>query len=357
MHKEDIQTELKSIADEFDVGVDDVESLYESRLEHFSDVDVINVDEADYPAEALATVRSHYFAQSRTASGSRETLEIPILAIGHFGTFNDWGRDNDTVLVAVGVAAPPDSPDENRPAGLCVFLLSEARGIDIGRAREMWQWGAQLNGWFALERLTESFAGRSRTYYVANSTDRSKLEEATFDTLPDNPAAVQELLAENFIPESFELADINPESLAEVLSVEGEEFGSNWLDLRRYRGRVVDSFRRLPEECEPDENPFGVYRMIDDSVAVGGLNELESNELLYSNTDSENSRTPGLQVIVPPESVQWGEDSTLELYGIVRQNSETGQVTMRAAGIAPIIPVPYPENGGGDHDDVEQTEL
>ena len=352
MDDDEIQDELADIAESYDKDLDDVQALYDEKLAHMEEVDVVGIEEDDYPRAALSTVQSQLLSESRSGGPQGEAVEIPILAVGNFGVFDSWGKDDDTVMVGVGIAAPDDTSSENRPAGPAVFILKESQGLDIGKCRDLWQWGNHLRGWFTVEKLKESFAGRKRTYYVCGSTDRSKVEEADFSgSLPSSNADVQKLLADTYFPETFEL-----ETVADNLSMEGEEFGANWLDLRRFQGQVVDYYRRLPEDCEPDQNPFGKYVLIDQAGA--SPEELESNRDLVTDDDVENGRTPGLQVFIPPEAVQYGNGSTVEVYGTLTRNSNTGQITMRAAGVAPMIPYPLDEEDeGGDHDDAEQEAL
>lgn len=354
MDEDAIEAELDDIADQYDRDLDEVKDIYEDKLDHIENADVIGVDEEDYPEHALRTTRSNLQSATRSGGGgpSGPVEEVPFLAIGNFGVFDSWGNDDDTVMVGVGVAAPPDTEEENRLPGLCAVIMNESAGLDIGKARDLWKWGNHIRGWFTIEKLTESFASRDRSYYIAGSEDRSKIEEADFEgSLPTEADEIREFLGENYVKEDFTL-----DSVVDAISMEEGEFGANWLDLRRFEGQVVDSYRRDPEDCEPGQNPFGKYTLIDDTVA--SPDELEEDRNIMSEDDVENGRTPGLQAFLPPEQIEYGEDSTVEVYGTVNRDGETGRITMRGAGVAPIIPFPREEEGGGgDHEDVQKEDL
>lgn len=356
MDEADVTEELEQIAEEYDRDFDEVRSIYEDKLAHIQNADVIGIDESDFPRHALATVKSNMQSSKRTGgivSGDAE--EVPILALGLILVTQNWGQNNDHVAVGVGVAAPPDTDSENRLPGLTAFIMNESDGMDIGKARRIFQWGNHVRGWFAIEKLEEAFGGRDREYYVAGSTDRSKIEEASFDgSLPTEPDAIRQFVNENYVKEDFTLA-----TMADNISVDDDdlEFGANWLDLRRIEGQVVDSFRRLPEDCDDDQNPFGKYVLTDDTVE--SYEDLKERRDLRDEDDIDNDRTPGLQCFVPPEAVKWGEDSTVEIYGVLERNEDNGKHTLRGAGVAPVIPFPRggDEEEGGDHDDAETEAL
>lgn len=351
MDDDDIDQRIEDIASDYDTDPETVRKKYEEKLEQIESKDVIGIGKDELKDVALQTTVANLQSGSRTGPAG-EVEEVPILAIGNYGVFDTWGQDNDTVLVGVGIVAPEDKSDENRPPGVGVFILKESVGLDIGRARQEWLWGEHIRGWFTVDKMAESFTTRDRTYYILESTDESKFEGADFSgDLPGSPADVRDLLANNFVKESFTLATV-----ADNLSVSGEDFGSNWADLRRIKGQVVDAYRRLPEECEPGENPFGKLVLVDSTV--GNMDDLEENRDLVTEDELENGRQPGLQVYLPPEAVQYGEDSTLEVYGTLTRNEETGQITMDGAGVAPLVPYPYDDGDeGGSSDDTEVESL
>lgn len=344
---DETKAQLEEVAADYDRDYDDVAQLYEDKLTQVQEADVVGLADDEYPQIALNTVVGKLQQQARTGP-TGEAEEVPVLAIGNFGVFDNWGQNNDTVMVAVGIASPDDTESENRPAGVTVFFLNESRGLDIGKARDMWKWGNHLRGWFDMEKL-DTFTGRKRSYYRGNSTDRSRVEHDEFDDLPTEPAAVREFVNDHFVKESFTLDDV-----ASAVPPEYDEFGASWADLRRFQGQVVDVFRRTEAECDPGDNPFGKMTLIDHTVA--SPDELESNDDLVDEDDVKNGRQLGLQVFCEPDHIEYGEDSTVEVYGNLTR-SDTGKHTMRACGVAPIIPVPYDDGQGEDHDDAEQEAL
>lgn len=346
MEQDDIDDEISAIAAEYGRDESDVRAKYDEKLDYIKSTDVIGVD--DYERAALNTTRSYFQRKKRAGEASGEVEEVPVLAIGNYGVFTGWGDDDDSVMIGVGVAAPEDTEDENRVPGLTAFVMKESVGMDLGKARQLWQWGNHIRGWFVVDTFDEEFAARDRSYYLADSTSESRMEEADFSgSLPSEPDKIREFLNNNFVLESFTLQNV-----ADNVSREGDEFGANWLDLRRIEAQVVDTFRRDPEDCDADENPFGKYAVIDDSVA--SAEELAGNRDVVTDDDVDSGRQLGLQVFCSPEKVKYGEDSTLELYGTVGRNPETGQHTMRAAGVAPVIPFPREsDDEGGDAEDVE----
>lgn len=355
-----IDEDIAEIAERYDKEEDQVRSDFEEKLAHIREADVIGIEEDDYETFALSGVKSSYHSAERTGGFSGEAEEVPILSIGNALTTDSWGQDNDHVMVGVGIAAPEDTENENRPPGVAVCIMNESEGMDIGAMRRLWKWGQHIRGWFDVTKMTDSYQDRDRTYYLLQSTDRSKAEEADFsDSLPSTLADVREFINEHYVRETFALqpGPDNPKpSAAQALSREDEEdFGSQWADLRRFRGQVVDDFKRLPEDCEPDENPFGKYVLIDDTVATP--DEIEAEGELVTDEDVENGRTPGLQVMLPPEAVEYGMDSTLEVYGTLQRDDETGQISMRGAGVCPIIPYPRDDGSEEGEDSAEVESL
>lgn len=361
MEAEKVDERLDELAQNHDADPDKVREKYEEKLalaqEKIKAGETVDVTEEQAAKYAVNMVRADLQTLERTG----ETIETPILAIGNYGIFEGWGEDNDSVLVGVGVAVPPDGESENRPAGLGVAIMSEKQGVDLGRARKLWQWGEHIRGWFNISKMTDSFQADKKTYYTLNSTSNSRVEEADFSgDLPTDDSALRQFVNENYVNNTFALQpdeDDDRMALPNAVSKGGEDFGSQWLDLRRFEGQVVDYYRRLPEDCDPsqDEQPFGKYVLTDDTI--DSAEDAAADPHLTSEEDREQGRQPGLQVFVEPEMVEYGPGATIEVYGVLTRDDESGQHRLNAAGISPIFPIPIEDEEGGDADDVEQEPL
>lgn len=339
---DDIQDDLDELADKHGKDYDDLEALYEKKLERIKETDVIGIEEDDYPEKALATVRSNLQRGSRAGSigPSGDVEEIPIAAVGNVGRMA-WS--NGDVVIAHGIVAPPDTDDENRLPGVGIIIMDEDSGVDLTEARKMFRFGNHVRGWFTVDKLTDSFQERDREYYVLGAPEESKIQEADFDSLPSGEEFVQ------FVNENYIQEEVTLDTLADNLSEEGEEFGSQWLDLRRFEGQVLDSYR-------DDEKDFGNYVLTDETYA--SQEEMEDVDELVDADDIENGRTLGLNVWMAPEHVVYGDDSTVVVYGTLSQDDETGKIVMNGTGVAGLIGFPREGNsGGGDHDDTEVDEI
>lgn len=341
----EVVDELESLAAESEKSLEVLKQQYlekrESNKERLSGV----MGEEELIEATLNGVRADLQFQARTTG---EVEELDIFALGHHGTMDWEDRDNGgekEVVIALGIVAPDDKPDENRPAGVAAFICDETDGVDLGNIRKRFEFGNHLAGWFSI-RKNDDFSDRKRTYYLGNCNDETKVEEVELD-LPTEPDDQCEFVRQ-YVPEESDVTEI-----ASNLSREGDNFGTSWLDMRRVTGQVVDAYR----DRDSGGRGTGIFRVIDSSVS--GPEELERLPYM-TDEDVEKGRTPGLNVWIPPEFVECGRESTIELIGDLSKNPETGQISMNAVAAIPHIPYPYEDNSngdGGDHDDVEAESL
>jgi hypothetical protein len=115
---------------------------------------------------------------------------------------------------------------------------------------------------------------------------------------------------------------------------DGNRYTLDWgADVKRFTGTVQDLYIA-------DDNTFGLFTMIDDSVTA---DDIEDTALV-----GDDQNIPGLTVYAQPDyHMNYGRNSVLDIYGVVETNND-GQIIMRAAGVVPIIPM--------DMDDEEQAD-
>lgn len=329
---EKIETELTEIAESRDKDFEAVKAAYEDKLEVVEERLVGEESEEEKQKYALQLLRSESIQKRRTR-GSVE--ELPILAIGHGGT-RPFG-DGQAVM-AYGIINPEDA----RP-GLAVFIC-KSEDVDLDDIRAKFQTLNTLRGYFTRNESDNFDPASEKQVYVCNATEDSYVEEVSPDDAPDSSPiselptdreAKRDLINENFMDEPVQLANIH-EHLSKTDPESGYtvDFGA---DVKRMRGQIVDA-------AVFEDSDSGLVVVLDDSV---------SPEELGDDVVGEQQRVPGLGCWIPPEFVEYGENSIVDIYGTVSV-SDDGQVSMNGCGIVPIISFDYEgQSGGGSNDNVE----
>lgn len=324
-----VKSELDSIADSFEMDYEEVEEVYETKLEDVKSRSLVELPEEKLQKNTLRVVRSTITADQRTDYG--ETMDIPVLAIGFNRVFEDWGDDNETVLVAHGVI----KPSEDDPLGIGTFFLSDADGLDPYRLREKFTARTTLRA-----KVSVSENDLDHTYQCRSIEDGYVKEVTDPDDLGGIPVDVEDQL--KLLHNVVEEATI--EDITEHLSITDSRENSDGsvsrfptqfgADMRRINGDVVDVY--IPD----DRSNSAIYTIRDATV----FDEADFQE--YPELEREDGdRTPGLTVWVDQAIAEFGEGSQVEFYGPIQEDDDTGQITMNAIGAVVFYPEPI-----GDED-------
>lgn len=335
---------LQEASEEYGVPYDELEEKYRENYADAREQAVIELSHEDSlrPA-ALDRTLGGYQESRQTGVITGEPEEVPIMAIGHQGSRDDFGEGDDDIVVASGIVNPDDREDENMPAGLATFYL-DADDVDRLDVREKFRFGNEILGNVAVKRQEDAFPGRSRTYYFAGSDEDTFFESADFDGWPDDLAGKRNLVNQHIVPESDK---VQLDALDQSLSQEADGTFGFWYDLKRIEGQVVDAYKDT-------EKDFGIYKVI--AEPYGDPDELRDTPL-YSDEDAENDRTPGLQIWASPEQVRNREGARIEVYGLLEADPDSGHITMTGVGVVDLLPKPYDEDGGDSNEsDNRETE-
>lgn len=324
---EEVQDELEELASALDVSVDDVIERFEERVETFMGKKMGDIAESEVPEIALSSLRSDVISEVRVEG---ETETIPILSLGNQGIMTMRGSE---VLKAAGIINPQQGGLVNKggkadPPGLAIILCDEAEGADLGRMRQQFFPLATLEGTFtrrlASEIQSKGLApdGSPAPVYLLETTSKTDVQEKEIEQLPDTREQKRGLINNQYITQadSFTLSDF--EEHISATNPNGFPVGYG-ADIKRIRGHVIDVKR-------DDEKDYGLYVLVDDSVADTG--ELEDSGL----DTGRRGQKLGLRAWVPPEQAIYGKQSVVEAYGVLQENGD-GKISMSAYGIVPIV--------------------
>lgn len=345
----EIESSLEQIADVKGMSLDDVKDLYEEKKEQLRDRLEDDVGEDELPKIAKKATHAAINSNTRVTG---ETEELPTLVIGHSGERPNVGN-GDRGLIAFGIVNPQQggvikNPPKEDPPGLAVFVFNEGLGADLGDIRQKFQPFNTVKVWASRRQAgTVSKKGRDGAVeidgekskppvYQCETTDETHVEDADLDGLPSERSEIRELINSNYITgeDEFDLADHS-----DYLSAMDSQYSADWgVDLKRIEGTVVDVVKDV-------ENDWAQYTIADDSVI--DIKDLESTDLELGQQGS----TLGLKVWMPPDLVQYGIDSIVEVYGTLTRN-QNGNIEMQGAAVVPIAAFDIDEEaakpGGGN---------
>lgn len=338
---EEIEQRLQEVADDAGESIDWAKEQYEEKMAKYQDVLETDIGEDRLPEVVIGSIRSDINKNVRV---SGETEELPILSLGHGGERPIGG--GNTGVIAVGIVNPQtggiiNEPPEDDPAGLAVFVCDESRGADLGNIRDAFRPLNTLKGWFSRRQASTvewkgtDPEGNKRPVYICSTTGETRVEDTEVEALPSDQETKRKLINQQYIPEedSFTLETFH-ENLSKLDGDRTADWGS---DIKRMRGYIVDAYRNFGDPSDPDDNDFGVMTVIDDSVA--DVSELEDTDL---STGREGSAI-GLTVWMPPELVQYGEESYVDVYGTLTRNQD-GEVWMNGVSVTPLAAFPYEDD-------------
>lgn len=342
---DEIEQRLRDLADDAGESFEWAKEQYDEKMEKYRDVLETDIPEDKLPEMVLGSIQSDI---NRNVRVSGDTEELPILALGHGGERPIGG--GSTGVVAVGIINPQsggviNEPPESDPAGLAIFICDESRGADLGNIRDAFKPLNTLKGWFSRRQAPNvQWKGRDtdgdkRPVYLCSTTGETRVEDTEVEALPSDQDTKRKLVNQQYVTEDdqFTLQNFH-ENLSQMDGDNSADWGA---DIKRMRGYVVDAYRNFGDPGDPDDNDFGVMTIADDSVA--DMSELEDTDL---STGREGSPI-GLTVWMPPELVQYGEDSYVDVYGTLTRNND-GEVWMNGVSVIPIAAFPYEDNNGGN---------
>ena len=318
-----------------EASVDDVYPQFQEKLEVVEQKVMEDAEDRQKVDYAVAMLQSDDIRADRTGT-SGEQMPLDILSIGHRGVWEDHpATDTDTVTAHGIIHGHLDGPDEDPRASPAVIML-ERPEVDLLEAQSKFSPLNELHGTFEVEEAWD-LKGFHRVY----STEDTTLEERDIPDLPSGRDDKNEMLRQMF-------PDVELSSLAEDgegLSAFDPDSGftHDWgADIKRFTGTIVDYYVK-------DDRSWGAYTVMDDSVLP---EDIDANDMIVG----DSQQTPGLTVHCEPDyHMQYGNNSIVDVYGVVEKESDTGQITIRAAGIVPIVPMEMDDGDAAD-DGVQATE-
>lgn len=343
--QDETKQELEEVAERAEVDFDTVHSKYDKAFDKVERAYQGGEDQSVIESHAVKIVRNDLLnigGGSGYGGGEAETL--PVLSLGSIYREKDYFVTDGDGLVGLGIINPPEDP-----AGLSTFVIDSQHGVDLELAAEAFDPLTTMRAHVSRRQIgtrdgeNKIRKGGSPTY-LCNSTEKSKFEIVEPDDvddsdpisqLPGDREAKREMIHENFITDADEVTLQNVPDHRSSLNSAGFEtaFG---IDVKRFRGQVIDVY-------SDEDSGFGTMTLLDDTVSDGD----EVPEDLIS----DQQRNPGLQVIIDPRHLQYGENSLLDVYGFIEQHNESGQYRMMGFGIIPIVEFEREFDGGETTDD------
>lgn len=324
-----------------DLEVEDVREDFEAKLAKVDERAMESLDDQTRVDYAVGMLSSEDLRKRRSGP-SAEEMEIRILSIGQRGTWNDHPAINDydgDVVTAHGLIRAPVGDGGEVKTGKAVLFIRD----DHVNSLEAQTKFHELNTVRATMAVEDAWSLDG--FFRAYSTEQTDLVEEEFDDLPASRDEKNSLLRQAF--PDVALADLaeNGKGLSSYDPDTDGLYTRDWgADIKRFTGRVVDYYI-------PDDRSWGRYTLTDISVTP---DDLEGSEATLPSGDTasvigSNQQVPGLTVWADPDyHMTVGNDSTVDVYGVIEVNADDGQISMRAAGVVPIVPM--------DMEDEETTE-
>lgn len=345
--EDEIERKLAQIVEgEDDKDLAWAKELYEDEFEKAQErvsVESVDVDEMARRT-AVGAVRKAVNVTTGVFGG--EVEELPVLALGYsMEREGNYFVTDGRAIVALGIVNPPEDP-----AGIATFIVDSDDGVDLTLAKETFEPLNTARVWMTRMQTDQIDSKGGNPVYVCNSTDKTKLESVSPDSVDDDdpiaqlPAgkeAKRDMIHAHFITEEDH---VDLQTVPEHLSIENDNgyeaaFGA---DVKRFRGQIIDVY-------SDHEQGFGTMTLLDDTVTSP---DEVSEEIL-----GDDQRTPGLQVMIHPEHCDYGENSIVDVYGYI-QRTDDGQARMQGFGVIPIVDFERDNSsdGGNGKDDDRDTE-
>lgn len=350
VHMKDPDEVIDALVKETDHTRDEIEERVEQELDELTGQKESDVEREDLRVYAVSIVKNDIKnITGGSGFGGGETEQLSILTLGYQRKEGDYFVTEGDAILGLGVVNPPDDP-----AGIATFVLDSDHGIDREHVADAFYPLNTVRGHAAISRVgtrdgVPTVKKGGNPTYVVNSTTKSKFnvvdpEEAPDDDpisdLPSSRDAKREMLHEHFLPDSER---VNLQNYAEHVTAtndNGFEAGFG-VDIKRFRGTIVDVF--------DNGDGFGVMTVTDDTI----YDKEDIDEELVS----DRMRTPGLQIWgMPPELLEYGENSVVDIYGWIGQEDDTGQYRLNASGIIPIAAFDREDDGGSSSSDDDHQE-
>lgn len=317
---------LQSIVEgEDDRDLDWAIETYEAEFEKAKEAVVGESTDAEEMASkvALGAVRQEVESYGGMFGGDAE--ELPVLTLGSIRREANYFVTEGDGLVGLGIVNPPEDP-----AGVATFILDAADGVDLDHAQDVFSPLNTVRAWTSRMQTDQIDNKGGKPVYICNSTDETKLEIVDPDSvddddpigdLPNDREAKREMIHEHFITEKDHATIDN---LADHLTVTNENgfeaaFGA---DVKRFRGQVADVYSN-------EDSGFGIMTLLDDKYS-------SDPDSVPETLIGDEQRTPGLQVIMDPFHLTYGENSMLDVYGFI-ERTDDGQLRMKGFGIIPLV--------------------
>jgi hypothetical protein len=313
-----------------DLEVEDVKPAFDEKLDEARDRVMESMSEERLVDYVVGMLEADEVVKERMG-GSGEEMELKILSIGHRGVWEDHPQfEDEDVVTAHGVIHGPIGDDGQEKAAKAILFLKKSN-VDLLNVQSLFEALNELKGTFKVEKAWDL---GERGFYRCYSCDETDIEEADLEDLPSSRDDKNDLLRRMF--EDVKLSELGEDGtgLSAFQLEDGNRYTLDWgADVKRFTGTVQDLYIA-------DDNTFGLFTMIDDSVTA---DDIEDTALV-----GDDQNIPGLTVYAQPDyHMNYGRNSVLDIYGVVETNND-GQIIMRAAGVVPIIPM--------DMDDEEQAD-
>lgn len=335
---------------------EDAKEAFDEALQTVEEKLLEDLSQEEMEARALQFLRASDIEQDRTTYG--ESMDLQILTVGaRQMRWSDGDGGKKDVVIAYGVIhapgrrLPAEDGGEGPEIGFSVFILDSAKGIDPAEAMQKFSALNTIVGNFSVSRSSDlSTIGSSDTVdtdvYRCEASSRTTFEEAdpAEMDLPTDRDAKNKVLRSR-IPQAT-LSDAATDA-AKVLSAYDPESGyphEFGADLRRINATIVDYYI-------PDDRSWGRMTVLDDTVLE---DELQGTPVM-----EEDAQTPGMTVWADPDyHINYGRKSQVDLYCSI-STSDDGQVSARAVGVVPILPMPMDDGDGGSNaqTNAKETEI
>lgn len=319
------QEQLESLAEEFEVSYEQMESVFQDNLEE------VNTKSASLSEAKKEELALRFTRASEVSERRNPTEEVEILTIGHGGIrqWNNYDENGNVVgehdvLIGFGLIEQDDTPH------VSAVILDEEDGVEIPFAYDAFsEMGNIVTGEFS---VGESDLDR---HLVANSSSST---EISVQEPPNREGMVSEI--RNSIPE-FNIENIAENMSATTVEDDGSEYPTDFgVDLKMIEADVYDAYK---------SSDFGIYTLRDETV-------FDDEDVADSPIYDEESRTPGLTCWIDPEMMEYGNGSVCEFFGTVTQNDD-GQIQFNAVNVNPIFPQDFDgtvdTTGSSDEENVE----
>lgn len=322
--------QLESLADddeEFQSLTETFKENYEEFEEKSDGLDGKQIEEF-----ALRKTRTNYLSANRIP-----TDHIQMLTIG--GSVRN--TNNGDMFFGTAVVDTDPENDNVSPQLGSVRIFDEDLSSEVYNAFD--GVGNIVTGEFAVSD------GNLEGHIEVSDSDDTEFEV----TRPDNRKELVEEIRD-IVPET-NIANITDNLTSEVRNEDGDIYPVS-SDISRITVDIYDAYKN-------ENDGYGIYTVRDDTV-FDDEDVVESD--VFNADEANENATPGLTCWVDPSKMEYGSESTIEMYGTLTTN-EDSEVTMNVDG---MIPVPiglgdefvtefdgYEDEGEPSPDDVDTSNV